>query len=61
MITVQVRTTLDKKYFLPGHTMIDPYTGDANGALYLVADNEWGMHSVLIDAIVSIDIVEVTA
>ena len=52
-----VRDTLDRKYMHPGSVMIDPYTEEKNGHLYLVSDNPTpycSRHAILCDAIVDI-------
>jgi len=53
-MNVSVLTRLDRKYMLPAHTLVDPYTEDRNGSFYLVSQ---GRHStaILCDAIVSIE------
>lgn len=52
-MTMTVITRLDRKYFLPGHYMVDPYTEDRNGHLYLVSQGEY-QTAILCDAIVDI-------
>ena len=52
-MTITVVTRLDRKYFLPGHEMVDPYTEDRNGHLYLVSQGEY-QTAILCDAIVEI-------
>jgi hypothetical protein len=50
-MTISVRTRLDLKYLHPATIMVDPYTEERHGALYLVADGT----AILCDSIVSID------
>ncbi len=52
-MTMTIITRLDRKYFLPGHDMVDPYTEDRNGHLYLVSQGEY-QTAILCDAIVDI-------
>ena len=52
-MTITVITRLDRKYFLPGHDMVDPYTEDRNGHLYLVSQGKY-QTAILCDAIVDI-------
>ena len=47
-----VTSTLDRKYFRPGTLMIDPYTEDRDGHLYLTDAS--GKRSILCEAIVDI-------
>ena len=62
---IHVRDTLDRKYMHPGKQMIDPYTEDRDGHLYLVSETHPNPATkktgVLCEAIVSIEIVEETA
>lgn len=51
-MTIYVRTRLDAKYLLPGTIMVDPYTEERHGHLYLVSEGT----AILCDAIVSIDL-----
>lgn len=51
-MTISVLTRLDRKYMLPATVMVDPYTEERHGSLYLVADGT----AFLCDAIVSIEI-----
>lgn len=53
-MTIAVHTRLTRKYMHPAITMVDPYTEDRNGSLYLVCDNEYNT-AILCDAIVSIE------
>lgn len=53
MFTITVITRLDRKYLLPGSVMVDPYTEDRNGHLYLVSQGEYKT-AVLCEAIVNI-------
>ena len=50
---ITVTTRLDRKYLTPGTVMIDPYTEDRNGHLYLVSQNKY-QTAILCDAIVDI-------
>jgi len=54
-MTISVLTRLDRKYMLPATVMVDPYTEDRNGYLYLVSEDEYRT-AILCDAIVSIDL-----
>jgi hypothetical protein len=50
-MTITVTTRLDRKYFFPGTVMVDPYTEERNGHLYLVSEDK---SAILCDAIVDI-------
>ena len=50
-MTISVLTRMDAKYLLPATIMVDPYTEERHGALYLVADGA----AILCDSIVSIE------
>ena len=52
-MTVTVFTNGQRRHCLPGSIMIDPYTEERNGHLYLVSQNEYNT-AVLCDAIVHI-------
>lgn len=52
-MTITVITRLDRKYFFPGTVMIDPYTEERNGHLYLVSEDKYNS-AILCDAIVEI-------
>ena len=57
-MTISVMTRLDRKYMLPGTIMIDPYTEEKDGHLYLVVDSPaeyCTRHAILCDSIVSIE------
>jgi hypothetical protein len=51
-MTIYVRTRLDDKYIMPGTTMVDPYTEERHGHLYLVS----GGTAILCDSITSIEL-----
>ena len=53
-MNVSVLTRLDRKYMMPAHTLVDPYTEDRNGSLYLVSQDRYST-AILCDAIVSIE------
>ena len=58
-MTITVRNTLDKKYMLPGTILVDPYTQDCDGSLYLVGNNpnaEMLESAILCSAIVSVEV-----
>ena len=58
-MTITVRNTLDKKYMLPGTTLVDPYTEDRDGSLYLVGDNpntDMSESAILCSAIFSVEV-----
>jgi hypothetical protein len=58
-MTITVRNTLDKKYMLPGTTLVNPYTEDRDGSLYLVGDNPKSNmleSAILCSAIVSVEV-----
>lgn len=52
-MTITVRTTLDRKYMLAGSVMVDPYTEDRDGTLYLVSQGQY-QTAIRIDSIDSI-------
>ena len=54
-MTITVTTRLDRKYTLAGSVMVDPYTEDRNGYLYLVSQGQY-QTAILIDAIDSIEL-----
>lgn len=54
-MTITVRTRFDSKYMLAGSVMVDPYTEDRDGSLYLVSQGEH-QTAILCDAIVSIEL-----
>lgn len=54
-MTITLHTRLSRKYMLPATTMVDPYTEDRNGHLYLVSQDEYHT-AILCDAIVSIEL-----
>lgn len=53
-MNIKLVDTLSRKYFLPAHTLTNPYSEDRNGSMYLVDGD--GMSAYLCDAIVSIEI-----
>lgn len=56
-MSILVHTRLDMKYLHPGSLMVDPYTEERDGHLYLVSDNPTPhaqRTAILCDAIVSI-------
>lgn len=52
-MTITVRTRLDHKYMLAGSVMVDPYSEDRGGFLYLVSQDKYKT-AILCDAIVDI-------
>ncbi len=48
-----VTTRLERKYGLPAHIMLDPYTEELNGHLYLRSQGSDGL-AVLCSTIISI-------
>ena len=54
-MTITVTTRIDRKYMLAGSVMVDPYTEDRNGYLYLVSQGQY-QTAILCDAIDSIEL-----
>jgi hypothetical protein len=53
LMTITVFTSSQRRNCLPGSIMVDPYTEERNGHLYLVSQNKY-QTAVLCDAIVDI-------
>ena len=53
-MTISLHTRLSRKYGQPATVMVDPYTEDRNGYLYLVCDDKYHT-AILCEAIVDIE------
>lgn len=54
---IKVQDRLSLKYMLPPTVMVDPFTTERDGFLYLTSDSRYRT-AILCDAIVSIEITE---
>jgi len=53
-MNITVRTRMDRKYGHAGSTLVDPYTEERNGHLYLVSATQYGSHAILCEGIVDV-------